>query len=59
VTDSRRSYTNLMRKPAMGLYDDTGRLVATIRADTPHDARAIFKRHGLSGARVKRITPRT
>jgi hypothetical protein len=47
-----------MRKPAMGLYDDAGRLVATIRADTTHDARAIFKRHGLSGARVRRITPR-
>jgi hypothetical protein len=57
MTTQRRSYTNLMTKPAMGLYDERGRLVATVRADTPHDARSIFKRHGLSGSRVRRITP--
>jgi hypothetical protein len=57
VTTSRRSYTNLMHKPAIGLYDEAGRLVATIRADTTQDARAIFKAHGLKGARVRRITP--
>jgi hypothetical protein len=59
VTDNRRSYTNLMRKPAMGLYDDTGRLVATIRADTPHDARAIYDGACLLGTVMRDPKPST
>lgn len=51
----RRSYRGLMGLPAYGLYDEAGALVATIRAATAFDARDLFRRHGLKGARVKRI----
>lgn len=52
---NRRSYRGLSRLPAYGLYDTAGRLVATIRAASATDARDLFRRHGLSGARVRRV----
>lgn len=53
---SRRSYRGLMALPAWGLYDAIGALVASCRAALATDARDLFKRHGLQGARVRRIT---
>jgi hypothetical protein len=55
MTTDRRSYSKLSRLPAFGLYDEDGRLVATIRADSAADARDLFRRHRLSGARVRRV----
>jgi hypothetical protein len=56
---ARRSYRGLIRLPAFGLYDEAGALVATIRAATATDARDLFRRHGLSGARVRAVESRT
>jgi len=54
---NRRSYRGLMTLPAFGLYDTANRLVATIRAESAEAARDLFRRHGLRGARVRRIEP--
>ena len=43
-----------MRLPAYGLYAG-GKLVATVRAAKALDARDVFREHGLTGDRVKRI----
>jgi hypothetical protein len=53
----RRSYRGLMGLPAWGVYDSGNRLVATIRAASAYDARALFHRHGIQVAdgRVRRV----
>lgn len=37
------SYSGLLRLPAWGLYDERGKLVASVRAHSNWEARAIFK----------------
>lgn len=54
----RRSYSGLMRLPAYGLYSAQGELVATVRASSAEDARAIFRRHRLSGVVVRPMAQR-
>jgi hypothetical protein len=48
-----------MALPAWGVYDVAGKLVATIRATTAEDARALFHRHGIrvtnGPGRVRRV----
>lgn len=51
----RGSYRGLMALPAWGLYDAADGLVATCRAKDAYVARDLFKRHGLEGARVRRV----
>jgi hypothetical protein len=52
---TRRSYSGLMRLPAYGLYDAQAALVATVRAATASEARDLFRKHGMRGARVRRV----
>jgi hypothetical protein len=51
----RRSYRGLMSKPAWGLFDSRGRIVASVRADTAQLARDLFKTDNLKGERVRRL----
>jgi hypothetical protein len=59
VTRRRFSYSALSRLPVFGLYDWRGKLVATIRAADPYEARDLFRAHGLEGERVRRLTSGT
>lgn len=60
VKPHRHSYSGLMRHPVFGLYDEDGKLIATVRANTAMTARHIFHKH-LSydeifrGEKVKKI----
>lgn len=54
-TEDRRSYRNLSRWSAWGLYGTAGDLVATIRAESAHAARVLFIGNGLQGERVRRL----
>lgn len=51
-------YRRLMELPAWGLFDREGRLVASIRAEDAHVARTLFKAHGYSGYRVRKVAER-
>jgi hypothetical protein len=56
----RTSYRRLLSLPAWALVQITPgivseKLVATVRAEDAETARGIFKRHGLSGDRVRRL----
>ena len=53
---NRRSYSGLMRLPAWGLFDADGALVASVRAARAIEARELFRRQGLVGARVRRLS---
>lgn len=43
-----------MGLPAFGLYDEN-RLVATVRAQDAYAARDLFRKHGLTGRRVRLV----
>lgn len=51
----RRSYSGLMRLPGWGLYDAAEGLVATVAAESAYEARDVFRRHGMTGVRVRRL----
>lgn len=53
--NDRRSYSNLMRLPAWGLFDCHDQIVASIRAKDAWTARDLFMRYGYEGVRVKRL----
>jgi hypothetical protein len=59
MASGRRSYRGLLRLPAFGLYDEHGKLVASVRAVTIEDARDVFRRYatryGYTGVRVRKL----
>ena len=50
---SRSRYGRLLRLPAWGLYDDDGKLLATVRARDAEDAKTVFVMYGYHGDDVR------
>ena len=55
MTVGRRGYSELIRLPIFGLYAND-ELVATVRAGDLREAQVLFKRSGLEGERVRRLS---
>jgi hypothetical protein len=49
----RRSYSGLMKRPAWLLYEGS-KLVASVRAWSPDEARVAFKRAGMTGTHMRK-----
>ena len=54
----RTSYSRLMQFPIWRMYDREGRCIASVRAFSLKEARNVFRYHGFTGNRVKKVVKR-